>query len=60
MGFFNLLPNIIAANKAKKNKAYEANLKQNGKVNEGTTSNIWKIKKNHTYMNLEILNIFQS
>ncbi len=42
----NLLPNIIAANKAKKMKAYEAILLQNGKVTEGTSSNIWMIKKN--------------
>mgnify|MGYP003951691503 CR=1 FL=1 len=42
----NLLPNIIAANKAKKMKAYEAILIQNGKVTEGTSSNIWIIKKN--------------
>tara|TARA_B100001057_G_scaffold301843_1_gene302044 strand:+ start:1394 stop:2239 length:846 start_codon:yes stop_codon:yes gene_type:complete len=42
----NLLPNIIAANLAKKNKAYEAILIQNGKVTEGTSSNIWIIKKN--------------
>ena len=43
----NLLPNIIAANKAKKMKAYEAILLQNGKVTEGTSSNIWIIKKNN-------------
>ena len=43
----NLLPNIIAANKAKKNKAYEAILIKNGKVTEGTSSNIWIIKKNN-------------
>ena len=43
----NLLPNIIAANKAKKSKAYEAILLQNGKVTEGTSSNIWIIKKNN-------------
>ena len=43
----NLLPNIIAANKAKKLKAYEAILLQNGKVTEGTSSNIWIIKKNN-------------
>ena len=42
----NLLPNIIAANMAKKKKAYEAILIQNGKVTEGTSSNIWIIKKN--------------
>jgi len=42
----NLLPNIIAANIAKKKKAYEAILIQNGKVTEGTSSNIWIIKKN--------------
>jgi len=43
----NLLPNIIAANKAKKMHAYEAILIQNGKVTEGTSSNIWIIKKNN-------------
>ncbi len=43
----NLLPNIIAANKAKQMKAYEAILIQNGKVTEGTSSNIWIIKKNN-------------
>ena len=43
----NLLPNIIAANKAKKMNAYEAILIQNGKVTEGTSSNIWIIKKNN-------------
>jgi len=43
----NLLPNIIAANMAKKKKAYEAILIQNGKVTEGTSSNIWIIKKNN-------------
>ena len=43
----NLLPNIIAANKAKKMKAYEAILLQDGKVTEGTSSNIWIIKKNN-------------
>ena len=43
----NLLPNIIAANKAKKMNAYEAILLQNGKVTEGTSSNIWIIKKNN-------------
>ncbi len=43
----NLLPNIMAANKAKQMKAYEAILLQNGKVTEGTSSNIWIIKKNN-------------
>ena len=43
----NLLPNIIAANMAKKKNAYEAILIQNGKVTEGTSSNIWIIKRNH-------------
>ena len=43
----NLLPNIIAANKAKEMNAYEAILMQNGKVTEGTSSNIWIIKKNN-------------
>jgi len=43
----NLLPNIIAANIAKKKKAYEAILIQNGKVTEGTSSNIWIIKRNN-------------
>ncbi len=42
----NLLPNIIAANKAKQKNAYEAILLQNGKITEGTSSNIWIIKKN--------------
>ena len=41
----NLLPNIIAANMAKKKNAYEAILIQNGKVTEGTSSNIWIIKR---------------
>ena len=43
----NLLPNIIAANMAKKKNAYEAILIQNGKVTEGTSSNIWIIKRNN-------------
>ena len=43
----NLLPNIIAANKAKQKNAYEAILLQDGKVTEGTSSNIWIIKKNN-------------
>ena len=43
----NLLPNIIAANKAKKMRAYEAILIQKGKITEGTSSNIWIIKKNN-------------
>ena len=43
----NLLPNIIAANMAKKKNAYEAILMQNGKVTEGTSSNIWIIKRNN-------------
>ena len=43
----NLLPNILAANMAKKKKAYEAILIQNGKVTEGTSSNIWIIKRNN-------------
>ncbi len=43
----NLLPNIIAANMAKKKNAYEAILIQNGKVTEGTSSNIWIIKGNN-------------
>ena len=43
----NLLPNIIAANKAKQMKAYEAILLQNGKVTEGKSSNICIIKKNN-------------
>ncbi len=43
----NLLPNIIAANIAKKKNAYEAILIQNGKVTEGTSSNIWIIKRNN-------------
>ena len=43
----NLLPNIIAANTAKKKNAYEAILIQNGKVTEGTSSNIWIIKRNN-------------
>ena len=43
----NLLPNVIAANKAKKMRAYEAILIQNGKITEGTSSNIWIIKKNN-------------
>ena len=42
----NLLANIMAANKAKKMNAYEAILLHNGKVTEGTSSNIWIIKKN--------------
>ena len=43
----NLLPNILAANMAKKKNAYEAILIQNGKVTEGTSSNIWIIKRNN-------------
>ena len=43
----NLLPNIIAANMAKKKNAYEAILIQDGKVTEGTSSNIWIIKRNN-------------
>ncbi len=43
----NLLPNIMAANMAKKKNAYEAILIQNGKVTEGTSSNIWIIKRNN-------------
>ena len=43
----NLLPNVIAANKAKKMRAYEAILIQKGKITEGTSSNIWIIKKNN-------------
>ncbi len=43
----NLLPNIIAANMAKNKNAYEAILIQNGKVTEGTSSNIWIIKRNN-------------
>lgn len=43
----NLLPNIIAANMAKKKNAYEAILIQKGKVTEGTSSNIWIIKRNN-------------
>ncbi len=43
----NLLANIIAANMAKKKNAYEAILIQNGKVTEGTSSNIWIIKRNN-------------
>ncbi len=43
----NLLPNIIAANMAKKKNAYEAILIQSGKVTEGTSSNIWIIKRNN-------------
>ena len=54
----NLLPNIIAANKAKKMRAYEAILIKNGKVTEGTSSNIWIIKKNNLIthpVNIDIL-----
>ena len=40
----NLLPNIIAANFAAKNNAYEAILIQNNKITEGTSSNIWIVK----------------
>ena len=42
----NLLPNVLAANLANKKKAYEAILIQNGKITEGTSSNIWIIKNN--------------
>ena len=38
---------VISYDKAKKMKAYEAILIQNGKVTEGTSSNIWIIKKNN-------------
>jgi len=43
----NLLPNVLAANVANKKKAYEAILIKNNKITEGTSSNIWIIKKNH-------------
>jgi len=42
----NLLPNILAANLAHKRNAYEAILIHNGKITEGTSSNIWIIRKN--------------
>ena len=42
----NLLPNILAANKAYKHKAYEAILINKGIITEGTSSNIWIIIKN--------------
>ena len=45
----NLLPNILAANYAAKNNAYEAILIQNNKITEGTSSNIWIVKKNTLY-----------
>ena len=45
----NLLPNIIAANQAKKQNAYEAILVKNNKITEGTASNIWIIKKNRIF-----------
>ena len=43
----NLLPNVLAANQAHKKKAYEAILIKNNKITEGTSSNIWIIKKNN-------------
>ena len=45
----NLLPNILAANLASKKKAYEAILIKDNKITEGTSSNIWIIKKNKLY-----------
>ncbi len=42
----NLLPNIIAANLANKKNAYEAILIKNDIITEGTSSNIWIVKKN--------------
>ncbi|MBI28735.1 MAG: D-alanine aminotransferase [Alphaproteobacteria bacterium MarineAlpha5_Bin11] len=42
-----LLPNIIAAKEAGKQKAYEAILIENGYVTEGTASNIWIVKNNY-------------
>lgn len=39
-----LLPNILAKKKAEQKGAYEAILIDNGKVTEGTTSNVWMIK----------------
>ena len=41
-----LLANIIAAKAASKKNAYEAILIENGYVTEGTSSNIWIVKKN--------------
>ena len=41
-----LLPNILAKKQAEKKGAYEAILIDNGKVTEGTTSNVWMIKNN--------------
>ena len=43
----NLLPNVLAANMANKNNAYEAILIKNKKITEGTSSNIWIIKNNN-------------
>lgn len=42
----NLLPNILAANLANKKNAYEAILIKNQIITEGTSSNIWIVKKN--------------
>ena len=42
----NLLPNILAANLASKKNAYEAILIKNQIITEGTSSNIWIVKKN--------------
>ena len=41
-----LLPNILAKKQAEQKGAYEAILIDNGKVTEGTTSNVWMIKNN--------------
>ena len=41
-----LLPNILAKKDAEKRGAYEAIFIDNGKVTEGTSSNVWIIKNN--------------
>ena len=41
-----LLANVLAKQIAKKNNAYEAILIDNGKVTEGTSSNVWMVKNN--------------
>ena len=41
-----LLANVLAKQIAKKNNAYEAILIDNGKVTEGTSSNVWIVKNN--------------
>ena len=55
----NLLPNILAAQKAKERNAYTAILIKNNKITEGVSSNVWMIKNKIIYThpsNTDILN----